>query len=67
MSVVPGVSYQMRGDLKPQKADEVTLGVNGALGKKGSFRVDGVYRTYSDFYATSGPDDRDGRRLRWAT
>jgi outer membrane receptor protein involved in Fe transport len=46
-----GVSPQMRGDLKPQKADEVTLGVNGALGKYGSFRVDAVYRTYSDFYA----------------
>jgi outer membrane receptor protein involved in Fe transport len=46
----PGVSYQMRGDLKPQKSDEVTLGVNGSLGKRGSFRVEGVYRTYSDFY-----------------
>ena len=47
----PGVSYQMRSDLKPQKADEFTLGVNGALGKQGSFRVEGVYRTFSDFYA----------------
>jgi outer membrane receptor protein involved in Fe transport len=48
---VPGVSLQMRGDLKSQKADEYSLGVNGSLGTKGSFRVDGVYRTYGDFYA----------------
>lgn len=47
----PGVSYRMRGDLKPQKADEATLGVNGVLGSKGSFRIEGVFRTYSDFYA----------------
>jgi hypothetical protein len=46
----PGVSYQMRGDLRPQKADEGTLGVNGSLGTKGSFRVEGVRRTFSDFY-----------------
>lgn len=47
----PGVSLKMRGDLKSQKADEATLGVNGTLGSKGSFRVDAVYRRYSDFYA----------------
>jgi len=48
---VPGVSLQMRGDLKSQRADEFTLGVNGSLGNKGSFRVDGVYRKYGNFYA----------------
>lgn len=47
----PGVSFRMRGDLKSQKADELTLGVNGSLGKRGSFRVEGVHREYSDFYA----------------
>jgi hypothetical protein len=47
----PGVSYRMRGDLKPPKSDELTLGVNGALWNWGSFRVDAVYRSYSDFYA----------------
>jgi outer membrane receptor for ferrienterochelin and colicin len=47
----PGVSYQMRGDLRPQNSDEATIGVNGSLGPGGSFRVDAVYRTYSDFYA----------------
>jgi len=48
----PGVNLKMRGDLKSPGADEVTLGVNGSLGKKGSFRVEGVYRTYTNFYTT---------------
>jgi outer membrane receptor for ferrienterochelin and colicin len=48
----PGVNLQMRGDLKSQRADELTLGVNGSLGMKGSFRVEGVYRTYGNFYTT---------------
>lgn len=47
----PGVSFRMRGDLKSQKADELTLGVNGSLGRSGSFRVEAVHREYSDFYA----------------
>ena len=47
----PGVSFQMRRDLKSQKADELTLGVNGSLGGSGSFRVEGIHREYSDFYA----------------
>jgi outer membrane receptor protein involved in Fe transport len=49
--LIAGVNYQLRGDLKPQKSDELTLGVNGTLGVWGSFRVDAVYRKYSDFYA----------------
>jgi len=49
---VPGVSLQMRGDLKSQRADELTLGVNGSFGNKGGFRLDGVYRKYGNFYAT---------------
>ncbi|MBZ5587987.1 MAG: TonB-dependent receptor [Acidobacteriia bacterium] len=47
----PGVSYRMRGDLKPQRADEVTLGVSGSLRSQASFRVEAVSRTFSDFYA----------------
>jgi len=47
----PGVSFQMRGDLKSQKADELTLGVSGSLGRSGSFRVEGIHREYSGFYA----------------
>jgi outer membrane receptor protein involved in Fe transport len=48
---VPGVSLQMRGDLKSQRADEVTLGVNGSIGTMASFRVEGAYRKYGNFYA----------------
>lgn len=49
-ALYPGVSTRMRGDLKPQKAEEAALGVNGSLGMNGSFRVEGVRRDYSDFY-----------------
>ncbi len=47
----PGVTEQMRGGLRSPRADELTLGVNGSLGTKGSYRVEGVYRKYADFTA----------------
>ncbi len=48
----PGISRQIRQSLVSPSADEFVLGVNGAIGPRASFRVDGVYRTAGDFYVT---------------
>ncbi len=47
---VAGVSTQIRETLKSPYSDEYTVGVNGAIGASGAFRVDFVSRTFGDFY-----------------
>lgn len=47
---VPGLTTQFSGTLKSPFADEYTVGVNGAIGTKGSFRMDFVHRKFGDFY-----------------
>ncbi|MHB1044774.1 MAG: TonB-dependent receptor [Thermoanaerobaculia bacterium] len=45
-----GLNVRIGDGLEPQKADEVTLGLNGPLGARGTWRVEAVQRTYRDFY-----------------
>ena len=40
----------IRESLKSPYANEVTVGVGGSIGRRATFRVDGVYRKYGDFY-----------------
>jgi hypothetical protein len=47
-----GVSRQIRDTLKSPYSNEYTVGVNGAIGKGGSYRVDFVRRDFGDFYNT---------------
>ena len=47
---VPGLTARIDGTLKSPYADEYTVGVNGAIGTKGSFRMDFVRRKFGDFY-----------------
>lgn len=47
---VPGVNVKFNGTLKSPYVDEIAIGVAGALGTRGNFRVDGIYRTWADFY-----------------
>jgi hypothetical protein len=47
----PGVSRKLSPDLVTPSAWEYSLGVAGRLGGKGSFRIDGVYRDYNDFFS----------------
>ncbi len=51
---VPGVNVQFRNSLRSPNALEYTIGVSGAIGSRGSFRVDGVYRKFGDFYGQVG-------------
>jgi len=48
---IPGLNSQIRGSLKSPNAQEYVLGLGGVLGTRGSYRVDGVYRKYGDFYS----------------
>ncbi|MBK9372971.1 MAG: TonB-dependent receptor [Holophagales bacterium] len=47
---VPGVNVQFDGVLKSPYVDEFTAGIAGSIGTRGNFRVDGVYRSWADFY-----------------
>ncbi len=51
-AAVPGVNLLIRDPLKSPYADEFVLGVGGALGPNLVYRVDGVYRNYTNFYST---------------
>jgi outer membrane receptor protein involved in Fe transport len=48
---VPGVNFQIGDRLASPSVQELTLGLSRRLGSRGLVRVDGVYRTYGDFYA----------------
>ena len=47
----PGVNRRIERTLTSPSAFEYSLGVHGRLGSKGSFRVDGVFRDYNDYYS----------------
>ncbi len=49
---IPGLTRQIRDTLKSPYANEYTLGVNGTIGGRASYRVDFVRRQYGDFYNT---------------
>jgi len=49
---IPGLTAGINGTLISPSSEEFTTGVNGSIGKRGVFRVDGVYRTYSNFYSS---------------
>lgn len=48
---VPGVNFRIGDRLSSPNVQEVTLGVSRRLGTRGLVRVDGVWRTFGDFYA----------------
>ncbi len=48
---VPGVNYKIGDRLASPNVQELTLGFTRRLGSRGLVRVDGVYRTFGDFYA----------------
>ena len=65
---IPGVTSRIDPGVKPPDAREVTIGVTCALGRAGSLRVDGIYRTFGGFYAnrrdmaTGRTTDASGRQ-----
>ena len=48
---IPGLTSRIAPSLRPPSTVEFALGLTHPLGGKGSVRVDGVYRSSSDFYA----------------
>jgi outer membrane receptor protein involved in Fe transport len=48
---VPGVTPQIRGNLKSPNVLEYAAGVNRQFGSRAALRADFVYRNYRDFYA----------------
>ena len=50
-SFLPGVNVQIQSPLKSPNADEYAVGTSRQLGARGTLRVDGVWRTYHDFYS----------------
>jgi hypothetical protein len=48
---VPGVNFQIADRLSSPNVQEFTLGLSRRLGTRGLVRVDGVFRTYGEFYA----------------
>jgi outer membrane receptor for ferrienterochelin and colicin len=49
---LPGVNTQVGGGLVSPGVDEIAGGVTRRLGDRGMARVDAVYRSWRDFYAT---------------
>jgi outer membrane receptor protein involved in Fe transport len=50
-SFLPGVNVRIDTPLKSPNADEFSVGTSRQLGTRGTLRVDGVWRTYHDFYS----------------
>ena len=48
---IPGVTSRINPAVRPPDAREVMIGVTYAVGRLGSLRVDGIYRTFGNFYA----------------
>lgn len=46
-----GFNSKIDGSLASPNTDEISLGVQGRVGTRGAFRVDGIYRKSKDFYA----------------
>jgi len=51
-ATVPGVNLLIRDSLQSPYADEFVLGVGGTLGSNLVYRVDGIYRKFTNFYST---------------
>jgi len=51
-ATVAGVSTQIRESLKSTYTDEYALSLAGAIGTRGNFRLDGIYRRFGDFIDT---------------
>jgi outer membrane receptor for ferrienterochelin and colicin len=49
---IPGLNTLVADDLKSPNSREITVGLTRRLGSRGAFRVDGVWRTFRDFYVT---------------
>jgi len=47
---IPGVNTRVGESLKSPSVHEVTSGVTRQIGARGLVRVDGIYRTWTDFY-----------------
>jgi outer membrane receptor protein involved in Fe transport len=50
-AALPGVNSRVSPDLSSPSSDEIAGGVTKRLGPRAMVRVDGVYRTFEDFYA----------------
>jgi outer membrane receptor protein involved in Fe transport len=50
-SFLPGINVRIDSPLKSPNADEYAVGTSRQLGTRGTLRVDGVWRTYHDFYS----------------
>jgi hypothetical protein len=50
-SFVPGFNVRIDTPLKSPNANEYGIGTSRQLGSRGTLRVDGVWRTYHDFYS----------------
>jgi len=50
-SFLPGVNVRIDSPLKSPNVDEYAVGTSRQLGARGTLRVDGVWRTYHDFYS----------------
>jgi outer membrane receptor protein involved in Fe transport len=48
---IPGVTPQIRGNLKSPNVLEYAAGINRQFGNRAALRADFVYRTYRDFYS----------------
>ncbi len=48
-----GLTTRLAEELSLPSVWEYTLGFAGRIGDRGSFRVDGIYRNFDNFYATS--------------
>ncbi|HTS03406.1 MAG TPA: carboxypeptidase regulatory-like domain-containing protein [Thermoanaerobaculia bacterium] len=48
---LPGVNQIIVSPLKSPNADEYSVGVGGNVGSGFTYRMDGIYRTFADFYA----------------
>ncbi|MBP7675221.1 MAG: TonB-dependent receptor, partial [Thermoanaerobaculia bacterium] len=51
-ATVPGVNLLIRDSLQSPYADEFVLGAGGTLGANLVYRVDGIYRKFTNFYST---------------
>ena len=49
---IPGLNTHIGETLRSPHSREMTLGLSRRLGSRGVVRLDGIYRKFSDFYAT---------------
>ena len=50
--VIPGLNTLVTDTLKSPNSREITLGTTRRLGNRGAVRVDGIWRSFRDFYIT---------------